>query len=111
MIKEDFDTYSKMATSRQSTEDRNKEESQETNHTKSSRHHNSQIPRSLKKNFSQLNSRKFIEPTAPCYEVAMKTRDAICILNCKWTRKLITNHLTSTKTGRLLNHYVSVCTV
>ena len=36
MIKEDFNTYSKMATSRHSTEDRNKVE---TDHTKSSRQH------------------------------------------------------------------------
>ena len=78
MMKEDFGTYSKMATSRHSTEDRNKVK---TNHTKSSRIHNSQMGHWRRISFPKINSRKYVEPTAPSYEVAMMP--FVLNLNCK----------------------------
>ena len=70
MLKENLNTYSKMATSRHSTEARNKVE---TNLTKSSRNHNSQMGHWRRISFPQINIRKPVEPTAPSYKLEMMT--------------------------------------
>ena len=86
MIKENWNTYSKMATSRHSTEDRNKVE---TNLTKSSRHHNSQHT----EDDSVIRKLTVVNTSNQLHHV-INLEMMTFVLNCKKHEE--TNHLTST---------------